>query len=303
MQMQLISNSAEKLADNFTDADHDLVADPPSDPKQLIDPPTLTFCYVADDEPEKIRDEWKPFCDHLSKVTGKPVEYLLFKTIDEQLKAMQDGKLQVSGLNTGSVPQAVNNCGFVPVCRVPTSDPAGTHIEIIVPTSSPVMKLADLKGHELTLTEPNSNSGYKAPMVLLSSDYSLQPERDYVIRMSSAHEASISGIAKGDYQAAAVAADMLERAEADGGIAKNQFRSIYRSESFPSAALGYVYNLKPELADKVKEAMMSFEAKGTPLEAVFGDGGDGKLLPVSYKNDWALIRRIDQECAALRGSK
>ncbi len=158
----------------------------------------------------------------------------------------------------------MNNCGFVPVCRVPTSDPTGTHIEIIVPTSGPINSLAELKGHELTLTEPNSNTGYKAPMVLLNSDYGLQPERDYVIRMSSAHEASIEGIAKGDYQAAAVAADMLERAEADGNIAKNQFRSIYRSESFPSAALGYVYNLKPELANKVKEAMMSFQAKGTP---------------------------------------
>ena len=57
----------------------------------------------------------------------------------------------------------------------------------------------------------------------------------------SGHERSIEGIAKGEYQAAAVSADMLARAEATGVIAKNQYRSIYKSESFPSAALGYVY--------------------------------------------------------------
>src|SRR5437764_386959 len=36
-----------KLASNFTDEDNDLVADPPKDPSQLIDPPKLTFCYIA----------------------------------------------------------------------------------------------------------------------------------------------------------------------------------------------------------------------------------------------------------------
>ena len=59
-------------------------------PFTQIDPPTLVFCYVADDEPEKVRDKWKPFCDHLSKVTGKPVEYLLVNSIADQLKALQD---------------------------------------------------------------------------------------------------------------------------------------------------------------------------------------------------------------------
>src|SRR5438067_5192260 len=296
-----LPESAGKLADKFTDADGDLIADPPSDAKQLIDPPTLYFSYVAQEEPEKYQEEWKPFCDHLSKVTGKPVEYLPVKSSQEQLQALADGKLHVTGLNTGAVPRAVNNCGFVPVCRVPTNDPAGTHVEIIVPAASHIAKLADLKGrHELTLTEPNSNSGYKAPMVLLKSDYSLEPERDYLVRMSSGHDRSIEGIAKGEYQAAAVSADMLARAEATGAIAKNQYRSIYKSESFPGAALGYVYNLKPELAAKVKEALMTFDLKGTPLEGDFGADGQSKFVPVKYKDDWALIRRIDDESARLR---
>ena len=126
-----------KLDPKFSDADGNLVADPPKDPKDFIDPPKLVFCYVADDEPEKIRDQWKPFCDHLSQVTGKPVEYLLVKSIDEQIKALSTGDLQVTGLNTGAVPRAVNTCGFIPICRVPTADPSGTHVEIIVPASVP----------------------------------------------------------------------------------------------------------------------------------------------------------------------
>ena len=177
------------LASRFTDADGDMLADPPADAKQFIDPPTLMFCYVADEEPEKVRDKWKPFCDYLSKATGKPVEYLLVNSIQDQLKALQEGKLQVSGLNTGAVPYAVNTAGFIPVCRVPTGDPAGTHVEIIVPAASSITKAPDLKGHELVFVDPSSNSGYKAPIVLLKSEDSLEPERDYVIRMSSAPRA------------------------------------------------------------------------------------------------------------------
>jgi len=292
-----------RLADKFKDANDDYLADPPADAKDFIDPPTLVFCYIGQEDPEKYQQEWKPFCDHLSKVTGKPVEYFAAKGSDEQIKAMEEGKLQVTGLNTGAVPLAVNVAGFIPVCRVPTNEEKGTHIEIIVPASSSISKLTDLKDHDLTLTEPNSNTGYKAPMVLLKSNYSLEPERDYKIRMSGAHDASIEGIAKGEYQSAAVSADMLYRAEQMGTIKKDGFRSIYKSENFPSAALGYAHNLKPELAAKVKEALMSFDIKGTPLEQDFGTESQTKFVPVNYKDDWAVIRRIDEECARLRPSK
>src|SRR5204863_8965151 len=65
-----------KLADKFTDADDDMLPDPPKDPKQLIDPPTLVCCYIAQEEAENYHQLWQTFCDHLAKVTGKPVEYL-----------------------------------------------------------------------------------------------------------------------------------------------------------------------------------------------------------------------------------
>jgi phosphonate transport system substrate-binding protein len=292
------------LGEGFVDSDGDMIADPPSDPSKLIDPPKLVFCYIAQEDEDKYAEIFKPFCEHLSKVTGKPVEYLPLYSTEDQLKALQEGKIQVSGLNTGSVPVAVNLCGFVPVCRVPTNDPAGTHIEIIVPSSvTDINKPEDLKNHELTLTQPTSNSGYKAPMVLLKSQFSLAPEKDYVVRMSQEHDKSIEGIAKGEYQAAAVASDMLERAEANGVITKDKYRSIYKSESFPSAAIGYVYNLKPELAAKVREALLTYDFKGTPLETEFVAKDQTKFVPVNYKNDWALIRRIDEESARLRANR
>ncbi len=111
------SNSVHKLSPAFKDEDRDLVADAPTDPVHWIDPPTLVFCFVATDDAEDNKAQWQPFSDYLSKATGKPVEYLLVTSTQDELEAMHDGKLQVAGFNTGAVPPAVNLTGFVPVLR------------------------------------------------------------------------------------------------------------------------------------------------------------------------------------------
>ena len=121
------------------------------------------------------------------------------------------------------------------------------------------------------------------------------PGRDYAIRYSLGHDQSIKGIAEKKYQAAAVANDVLKRAINNGTIKPDQFRSIYKSERFPSAGFGYVYNLKPELAAKVRDALLKFDWKGTSVEKEFAPSGQTKFVPVTYKDDWSLIRRIDDQ--------
>jgi len=177
-------------------------------------------------------------------------------------------------------------------------------MQIIVPADSPMQKLADLRGHELTLTEPGSNSGFKAPLVLLSKDNGLKPGHDFTIRYSGGHEASVAGIANHTYQAAAVASDVLKRvmAEDPPAIKKEQYRVIYESEDFPTAGFGYSCTLKPELSAKVKEAFFSFQWKGTGVEREFAASAQSKFVPVSFKKDFALIRRIDDAIRSVPAS-
>ncbi len=93
---------------------------------------------------------------------------------------------------------------------------------------------------------------------------------------------------KRNTEAAAVAADMLSRIPvASGAIKPDQYRTIFISESFPTAGLGYVYNLKPELAQKIRDALLSFDFKGTSLEEEFSSAKQTKFAPVNYKEDWS----------------
>ncbi len=283
-----------RLSPDFADADGDLVADAPTDASKLVDPSTIIFSYIAQEEPEKPRDAWKPFIDYLSKATGKPVEYKLISESADQLKALKNGELHVTGFNSGAVPTAVDAAGFVPVCLVPGNDGVGvTSSSFIVPAASPMKSLADIRSHYIAFTYPTSNSGFKAPILALLEKAELRPGKDYNIRYSQGHEQSIVGIAKKEYEVAAVASDMLQRAIVAGEIKKDDYRVLYESESFPTASLGMAYNLKPELAAKIKEALLTFNWKGTPLEAELASSTKTTFLPANYKNQFSLLRKID----------
>jgi phosphonate transport system substrate-binding protein len=291
------------LDPKFKDADKDLVADPPADPTELVDPETLVFSYIATDDPKVAESTWKPLMDRIASATGKTVKYLTdVHDAEGQIEAMKQGKLHVTGFNTGNVPRAVNLAGFVPSAVMAAPDGSYSYeMEIIVPAGSHIESPAGLAGHVVTFTDLGSNSGFKAPLVLLRNDFHLEPGINYDVNVSYGHERSIEGIASGKFQAAAVANEVLKRAISKGLIKESGFRSIYKSEGFPPACIGSVYNLKPELAEKIRAAILSFDWKGTTLENAYGASGKAKFVPISYKDQWSFVRYIDDEIGRMPG--
>ncbi|MGD9722534.1 MAG: phosphate/phosphite/phosphonate ABC transporter substrate-binding protein [Pirellulales bacterium] len=290
---EMTSPTPRLMDPRFTDADTDLVADTPANAEQQISPDVLVFSYVAGPEAADEQEAWKDFVTHLENATGKKVELATFSTTDEQLSALAQGKLHVAAFNTGAVPLAVASCGFVPICTPGKGDGTfGTTMRVIVPAKSPVKSVKDLKGRTIAFTTRDSNSGCKAALAMLR-EYDLLPLRDYQWKFSGSHDASIAGVAKGEYQAAPVASDLLDRAIAAGTIQKDQVRIIYESEHFPPATIGYVYFLPKELSDKIRTAFIDYPWSGTNVQKQFESAGASKFVPVSYKRDFALIRRID----------
>jgi phosphonate transport system substrate-binding protein len=241
--------------------------------------------------------------DRIAEATGKSVVYLAgAHDADDQIAALQDGRLHVTGFNTGNVPAAVNQAGFVPFCVMAAADGSYSYeMEIIVPPDSLIKGPADLKGHTMTFTDLGSNSGFKAPLVLLRNNFHLEPGIDFDVNVSFGHEPSIEGIAKKKFEAASVANEVLKRALSRGLIKDSDYRSIYHSEGFPPAAIGHVYNLKPELAQKIRAAVLGFDWEGTPLVKTYGPAGKVKFVPIGYKDQWSFVREIDDEIGRMPG--
>jgi phosphonate transport system substrate-binding protein len=283
------------------DKDGDLIADSPDDPKQCIKPDVLTFSYIAGETESVPEAAWKEFLAALKQKTGHDVKYVHYDSTDEELQALSKGDLHIAGLNTGVVPAAVQQSGFVPYCSFGQEDGTyGITMQVIVPADSPIKKLTDLKGRKIMFTRPDSNSGCKALLMLLK-DQELQPDRDYSWGFSTSHEESIKGVASKQYEAAPVASDLVQRMVKSGEVKQETVRTVYESDRFPAATIGYVYNLTPELRTAIRDTLKDFSLKGTGLDGKMGTNVT-KLVPVDYKKDlvWEKVRKIDELAAKAR---
>ena len=190
----------------YCDRNGDLVADAPTDPKQLVNPSTLIFAYTPVEDPAVYAKAWDGFVKHLEKTTGKKVVFFPVQSNAAEIEAMRSGRLHVAGFNTGSNPIAVNCAGFVPFAMMGSKDGQfGYEMEIIVPADSPIKTPADLKGKKVAFTAPTSNSGFKAPSAILKADFNLEAKRDFTPVFSGKHDNSVIGVANKDYDAAAIA--------------------------------------------------------------------------------------------------
>ena len=292
----LVAAPVFALDARYKDADGDLVADAPTDPKEWIDPATLVFAYTPVEDPEVYRKVWDDFLKHISVVTGKKVNFFAVQSNAAQIEAMRAGRLHIAGFNTGSNPIAVNCAGFVPFAMMASKqDEFGYEMEIIVQADGPIRKIEDLKGRTVAFTDPNSNSGFKAPSAILAAQYGLLADRDFKSAFSGKHDNSIIGVANRDYDAAAIANAVMTRMVARKVVDGTKLRSIYKSETFPTTGYGTVYNLKPELAAKIREAFFSFKWEGTALlkEYQLSQPPQEKFIPISYQKHWAVVRDID----------
>jgi phosphonate transport system substrate-binding protein len=279
----------------FVDSDGDMVANGPAEAKNLIDPPVLVFSYVATEDPTVYRGVFKDLTAHLSKELGREVRYELYNSGNEEVAAMKKGNLHIAGLNTGNVPKAVNVAGFVPLTVLANdSGDRGHKALIIVSTASGISSLSDLRGGDLTVTDTGSNSGFRAPLIMLK-DAGLLPERDFQLRFSGGQENSLVGLKEGRYKAVAVASDYLARAVDRNVLSKGSYKVIADMGPFPSASIGVSCLLQPELAAKIRAALFSFKWSNSSLAREFGPSGQTKFESVKYKDDFLLVRRLDTE--------
>ncbi len=280
------------LDEQYCDYNNDLVADLPRDDSQWVDPDTIIFSYTPVEDPAVYAKVWDGFINHMADVTGKKVVFFPVQSYAAQYEAMRSGRLHIAGVNTGGNPVAVSCAGLVPFAMMAAKDGSfGYEMEILVPADSDIQTPADLKGKTLAFTSPTSNSGFKAPSAILKSEFGLVADEDFQTTFSGKHDNSILGVANNDYEAAAVANSVLKRMVDRNAVDPASYRSIYKSQTFPTTGYGHAHNLHPVVAAKIKEAFFSFPWEGSDLQKEFQK--EGRFVSIHHKSDWAVIRQID----------
>lgn len=277
------------LDKQYCDDNGDLLADAPKDKSKLRNPSTLIFSYTPIEDPAVYANLFKPLLDHLGQCTGKRVVNYMVQSNAAQVEAMRAGRLHVTGYASGQVGFAVNLAGAVPFAiKGNESGPRNYHLAMVVKASSPYQKLSDLKGKKIAHTSPSSNSGNLAPRALFPGE-GLAPDKDYKVLYSGKHDQSLMGVLQGDYDAAPITSDVLERFISRGVVKANDVRVIYKSGQFPTSAFALTHDLEPALATKIQQCFFSFRFTPEMKKEFLGDD---RFLPVDYKRDWDLVRKV-----------
>ena len=290
------------LDSRYCDENGDLVADAPTDPKDWLDPDVLVFSYTPVEDPSVYENVFTEFMKYLSEKTGKEVRWYGAESYAAQVEAMRSGRLHVAGISTGPTAFGVNLAGYVPFAIMSGPKGFGYTLQLITHKDSDIKVLADIKGKNIAHVTPSSNSGNQAPRALFT-ELGVEPDKDYKVTYSGKHDNSIMGVANKDYDAAPIASTVLDRMAEKGVVNRDDLRIIWESDPFPTTSYGYVYNLKPELAAKIVDAFISFDWSGTGLEKEFVANEWNKFIPITYQDQWKVIRTIQKHNGVVYNSE
>ena len=284
----------------FCDANKDLVADTPTDPKKLKNPSVIVFTYTPVEDPAVYEKTFKPFTDYLGQCLNKRVVFFQVQSNAAQVEAMRSGRLHVGGFSTGPTAFAVNLAGGVPFAvKGDAKGYQSYNLIVVVKADSPIKSMADLKDRKVAHTAPSSNSGNLAPRALFPP-LGITPDKDYKVLYSGGHDRSVLGVRTGDYDAAPVASDVFERMIDRGTVKESEFRVIWKSQPFPTSSFAYAHDLEPKLRDTLLKCFHDYRFPAEMQKAF--DGAD-RFVPVTYQKEWEVVRRVAQSSGESFGAK
>ena len=150
---------------------------------------------------------------------------------------MRSGRLHIAGFSTGPTPFAVNLAGAVPFAIMGADDGRfGYTLQVYTQADSDIQEMPDLAGKRIAHTSPTSNSGNQAPRALFP-DLGVVPDEDYEVNYSGSHDQSMLGVVAGDYDAAPVASEVVERMAERGLYDPEEVRIVWESDPLPDDLL------------------------------------------------------------------
>ncbi len=283
------------LSPLYCDEDRDLIADAPKDKAKWRNPASLMLSYSPQEDTAAYEKLWAPYVTHMSQCLGRSTRFLQVFSSAAAIEALRSGRIQFSLLATGDTPFAVNVGGAVPFAGIGDANTLlGYHVVVLVKHESNFKKLAELKGKRVAHTTPSSNSGNMAPRALFPAE-GLTPDKDYKVIYSGKHDNSIMGVLNGDYDAAAVADDVLDRMLSRGLVKTGSFRVIYKSKSFPAGSMVHAHDLDETLSARLKSCTFSY-AFSADLRTAFQ--GSDRFVPMNYQRDFESVRNVAQNSGA-----
>jgi ABC-type phosphate/phosphonate transport system substrate-binding protein len=128
---------------------------------------------------------------------------------------------------------------------------------LLVRRDTPAKSVAELKGHGLCLSDPLSSTGYLLPRAFLA-DAGLDPDRDFVVRLSGNHQQVLVDLLDGKCDLGATYSGNFNTAD-QRGVATARLRILGMTGSAPHDAFVAAADADEALVGAFRDALLAFD--------------------------------------------
>ena len=245
--------------------------------------PELVMSTIPAENAGMVTERYADFAAYLSREIGVPVKLRVAGDYAAVIEGQRAEQIHIGIHGPSSYARArmigVKISPFV--IDVVKGGVKGYHSVFYVKANSPYKTIADLKGKNLGLVDPNSASGNNVPRFAMHA-MKINPEEYFgKVVYTGSHVNAVMALNQGTVDVAAnwwnnETDSELTRMVEKGMVKKEDFRIIFKSEQIVNSPTTYLDSLPADLKKRIEQAFLNAHQKD---KAAFDKLSDGKNEP------------------------
>ena len=245
--------------------------------------PELVLASIPAENAAQVTERFGPFAAYLSREIGIPVKLRIAGDYAAVIEGQRAEQIHIAFYGPASYARArMIGVKITPFAiEVAKGGVKGYHSVFYVKANSPYKTIADLKGKNIGLVDPNSTSGNNVPRFALDS-MKINPDEFFgKVVYTGSHINAVMALSQGTVDVAAnwwnnENDSELQRMVEKGMVKKEDFRMIYKSDQIVNSPVAFLDSLPADLKKKIEQAFFDAPTKD---KASFDKLSDGKLEP------------------------
>jgi phosphonate transport system substrate-binding protein len=262
-------------------------------------PSVFRIGLIPNQNPDTVKAQYSDFKTYMEKTLGIPVELYVPKNYAAVVQAMVNNEIDMAYFGGLTYVQAKQQADIYPIVTEidNTTDTIYYTSVIIVPASSPVKSVAELKGKTFAFGDISSTSGSLYPRIMLDQAGIQVPQDLKDVKYTGGHDATAKAVQSGSVDAGGLEERILNRLIAQGTIDKTKIRIIKQSDPIP----GYPWVVRNKLSKSfVEKVTVAFQSiKDPALLKQLNAEGYGKVSD----RDYQYVREQAQKFGLLTPNK
>lgn len=253
-------------------------------------PTELIFAVVPAENAGMVGERYKDFLEYLSKETGVKVTLRVAADYAAVIEGQRAGQIHIGYYGPTAYARArMAGANITPfVTETAKGGIRGYYAVFYTKTNSPYKTIADLKGKNFGLVDPNSTSGNVVPRFALDK-MSINPDTYFgKVVYTGSHVNAVMALQQGTVDVAAnwwnnEEDSELMRMVTKGMVKKEDFQIIFKSDLIPASPLAYLDNLPADLKAKISQAFLQAHIKNKAAFDKLSDGKNDPFVTVTHK--------------------